>query len=42
MDSSQNDSSQNDLEEIRLLLAELTTRVYRMERKLHMEPEPAS
>jgi uncharacterized membrane protein len=31
------DSSQNDLEAIRRLLAELTTRVYRIERKLDMD-----
>jgi len=32
--------SQNDLEAIRRILAELTTRVYRIESKLQMEPEP--
>lgn len=32
------DTSQNDLEAIRQLLAELTNRVYRIERKLGMEP----
>ena len=33
------DTSQNDLEAIRRLLAELTTRVYRIERKLGMEAQ---
>jgi uncharacterized membrane protein len=35
------DASHNDLEAIRRILAELTTRVYRIEQKLRMEPEPA-
>src|SRR5258706_1203526 len=35
------DPSHNDLETIRRILADLTTRVYRMEQKLRMEPEPA-
>jgi uncharacterized membrane protein len=33
------DTSPHDLEAIRKLLADLTTRVYRIERKLRMEPE---
>jgi uncharacterized membrane protein len=33
------DTSHSDLEAIRRILAELTTRVYRIERKLGMEPE---
>jgi uncharacterized membrane protein len=35
------DPSQNDLEAIRRILAELTTRVYRIEQKLRTEPEAA-
>jgi len=35
------DPSHNDLEAIRRILADLTTRVYRIEQKLRMEPEPA-
>jgi uncharacterized membrane protein len=35
------DSSQSDLEAIRRILAELTTRVYRIERRLQMEAQPA-
>lgn len=34
------DTPRNDLEEIRRLLAELTNRIYRIERKLGIEPEP--
>jgi len=34
------DPSQNDLEAIRRLIAELTTRVYRIERKLQMDVQP--
>jgi len=34
------DSPQSDLEAIRRLLAELTTRVYRIERKLQMDAQP--
>jgi uncharacterized membrane protein len=34
------DKSQNDLEAIRQLLAELTARVYRIERKLGMQAQP--
>jgi uncharacterized membrane protein len=33
------DASQNDLEAIRRILAELTTRIYRIEQKLRMAPE---
>src|SRR5579863_4081307 len=36
-DKPQNDAPQNDLTAIRQLLAELTTRVYRIERRLQME-----
>ncbi len=35
------DPSHNDLEAIRRIIADLTTRVYRIEQKLRMEPEPA-
>src|SRR4029077_12186953 len=35
------DKSQNDLEAIRHLLAELTARVYRLEQKLAMQSQPA-
>jgi uncharacterized membrane protein len=35
------DSSQSDLEAIRRLLAELTNRVYRIERKLQMDVQPS-
>jgi len=34
------DPSQSDLEAIRLLLAELTTRIYRIERRLQMDVKP--
>ena len=36
------DPSQTDLEAIRRILAELTTRVYRIERRLEMESKPAA
>lgn len=36
------DASHNDLEAIRQILAELITRVHRIERKLAIEPEPAA
>jgi uncharacterized membrane protein len=35
------DTTNNDLEAIRRILAELTNRVYRIEQKLQMEPAPA-
>ena len=35
------DTSHNDLEAIRRILVDLTTRVYRIEQRLRMEPEPA-
>jgi hypothetical protein len=35
------DTSQNDLEAIRKILAELTARVYRIEHKLAIAPEPS-
>ncbi len=36
------DSSQSDLEAIRRILAELTARVYRIERRLEMESQSAA
>ena len=36
------DTSQTDLEAIRRILAELTTRVYRIERRLQMDPQAAN
>src|SRR6266404_4356596 len=35
------DASHNDLEALRRILADLTTRVYRIEQKLRIEPEAA-
>src|SRR3954447_22610433 len=35
------DPSQSDLEEIRRTLAELTARIYRIEQRLHLEPQPS-